>query len=60
MGDNKKRVLFTDDDTQLLAGRERDMFPAAVRAPALRLLWGLLAVAAICLAVLGIVIGRLL
>ncbi|RSN60587.1 hypothetical protein DMH01_14910 [Amycolatopsis sp. WAC 04182] len=60
MGENKKRVLFADEGTQVLAGRERDILPVAVRAPALRLLWVLLAVAAICLTVLVIVIGGLL
>lgn len=60
MGENKKRTVFTDEGTRLLAGRERDVLPRSVRAPALRLLWVSLVVAAAGLGVLAIVIGRLL
>ncbi|WP_158633165.1 hypothetical protein [Amycolatopsis sp. WAC 01376] len=52
--------MFTDEGARVLAGRERDILPAAVRAPALSLLWVLLVVAAVCLGVLAIVIGGLL
>lgn len=60
MGENKKRTVFTDEGMRVLAGRERDVLPRSVRAPALRLLWVSLVVAAAGLGVLAIVIGRLL
>ncbi|OLZ51567.1 hypothetical protein [Amycolatopsis keratiniphila] len=60
LGENKKRTVFTDEGARVLAGRERDILPPAVRTRALRSLWVLLVVAGACLGVLVIVIGRLL
>ncbi|MFJ4099861.1 hypothetical protein [Amycolatopsis japonica] len=52
--------MFTDESARVLAGSDRDILPAAVRAPALRLLWAALVIAALGLVVVAIVIGRLL
>ncbi|UUV35860.1 hypothetical protein NQK81_21245 [Amycolatopsis roodepoortensis] len=60
MGANEKRTVFTDEAARVLAGRERDILPPSVRAPALRVLWVSLVVAAAGLGILAIVIGRLL